>query len=647
MSDFSRLVHQHHALVFRVARSILRDDAAAEDATQDVYLKILRQPETLAAVDNPRAWLCRVASRRALELAREGARRARREEATVMTPRDPGPEEAAFRSELRAHVERLPEDQRAALSLHYFAGLTLSETAAALEVPQGTVASRVSAGLDRLRKVLAAATAPALLAMLESELRACEADRPVPAGVEGRLLRLEGAAGQGAALTAVSRRRAVGAIAALVAVLAGFLLLKDRLDRDGASNDAAGTDTSSRPDASKNPDSTEAVGESASAPDTPDDEVKSVTLKVGSTGYGANGFLCRTARGLTLGVPRYDDGPARYEFDLPDGLVELAGLPAADHSSFQSFLSGGPVEDAPSTWVEVTVSETRVDDGEVRRTVRIDRIETLNPVWLAAWRDLIAAGAALDPLWDLAPGPDRASPLAPAAERLSDAHRRARAARQGETETAWKRMAESRVMHAHENRLVRAGLGASLGPRPTPALLSERFQSSHSAGELEARLLADFGEDARAARIEWFWSMAEPDGSTRVGRGVHEVRWLLKDGDAAFEAKRREQAELRRRFDAQPVPPATPLPCGATLETLADSERAALCLDGGARVLSVESGSSAAAAGLRSGDILWRIAEREVPADAAGWEERLRKAEGDVTLDIVRDGAVLRVTFGR
>ena len=60
-------VREHSRLVYRIAYSVLRDHADAEDATQETFLRVLRYEKKFARIDNPKAWLARIAWRVAVE----------------------------------------------------------------------------------------------------------------------------------------------------------------------------------------------------------------------------------------------------------------------------------------------------------------------------------------------------------------------------------------------------------------------------------------------------------------------------------------------------------------------------------------------------------------------------------------------------
>jgi RNA polymerase sigma-70 factor, ECF subfamily len=150
-----------HALVTR----IVKDDAMAEEVTGDVYLQAWQQAARYdAARGSALAWLLAIARTRAIDRIRVGvaARAAHEpvERAAQMPCARPGPEDACAVDERRRHVHAalacLPPEQRQALELSYFDGLSHGEIAARLEQPLGTVKTRIRLAMSKLRDVLAA-----------------------------------------------------------------------------------------------------------------------------------------------------------------------------------------------------------------------------------------------------------------------------------------------------------------------------------------------------------------------------------------------------------------------------------------------------------------------------------------------------------
>jgi RNA polymerase sigma factor (sigma-70 family) len=144
-----------YALAFR----ILRDPALAEDAVQEAFLAVWRSADAYKRERaKPSTWILTVVHRRAVDLVRrEQRRRGEPLEAAPEPVSAPVDEDVALRDRraaVQAALHRLPGEQRQALELAYYAGLTQSELASRLGVPIGTVKSRMFAGLGRLRELL-------------------------------------------------------------------------------------------------------------------------------------------------------------------------------------------------------------------------------------------------------------------------------------------------------------------------------------------------------------------------------------------------------------------------------------------------------------------------------------------------------------
>lgn len=145
---------------FRLAFRILRDRALAEDAVQEAFLAVWRSADAYKRERaKPSTWILTVVHRRAVDLVRrEQTRRGEPLEVAPEPTSGPADEDAVLRDR-RAAVQgaltELPDEQRQALELAYYGGLTQSELAERLGVPLGTVKSRMFAGLGRLRELLA------------------------------------------------------------------------------------------------------------------------------------------------------------------------------------------------------------------------------------------------------------------------------------------------------------------------------------------------------------------------------------------------------------------------------------------------------------------------------------------------------------
>jgi RNA polymerase sigma factor (sigma-70 family) len=159
LDAYEEIVRAHQTIAFRTAWVITGSAADAEEAAQDAFMKAHAALSRFRTGAPFRPWLLTIVANEARNRARAAGRRERlalraREE------RRPGgavpPPEAALlvserREELLAALGRLSESDRQAIACRYFLELSEAETAAALGCARGTVKSRLSRALDRLR----------------------------------------------------------------------------------------------------------------------------------------------------------------------------------------------------------------------------------------------------------------------------------------------------------------------------------------------------------------------------------------------------------------------------------------------------------------------------------------------------------------
>jgi RNA polymerase sigma factor (sigma-70 family) len=135
-------------LVRRLTWRILGDDASAEDATAEAFIRALTRWPKVRSLPHRDAWIMRVATNVALDALRK-----RRREAGVVLPDEPPWEgaDAAVRLDVGAALAALPRRQREAVVLRHVAGLSEVETAAAMGVSVNTVKTHSARGLGALR----------------------------------------------------------------------------------------------------------------------------------------------------------------------------------------------------------------------------------------------------------------------------------------------------------------------------------------------------------------------------------------------------------------------------------------------------------------------------------------------------------------
>jgi RNA polymerase sigma-70 factor (ECF subfamily) len=143
---FAELYRRHFAAVYRVAFLVCHDAAAAEDIAQEAFLAAVRNLDRFERGRPVRPWLARIASNRAIDWVRARNRRAESELDEVPAS-EAVPDAAGDALTLIAH---LPAEQRQVVALRFVLDLTPGEIAALLDLPRGTVNSRLRRGLDAL-----------------------------------------------------------------------------------------------------------------------------------------------------------------------------------------------------------------------------------------------------------------------------------------------------------------------------------------------------------------------------------------------------------------------------------------------------------------------------------------------------------------
>lgn len=143
-------------LAFRVALGVLRHREDAEDVAQETMARAYRHRDGLRDPDRLRPWLVRIAWRLAIDQRRTARRREARERTFEATGRTAEETAAAddFRRRLWEAIDRLPEGLRMVIVMSGIEGHDVREVARALELPEGTVKSRLHAARRRLAEAL-------------------------------------------------------------------------------------------------------------------------------------------------------------------------------------------------------------------------------------------------------------------------------------------------------------------------------------------------------------------------------------------------------------------------------------------------------------------------------------------------------------
>jgi len=145
-----------HALLLRM----LRETADAEEVLQETFVDAWKRAREYAASrGSVEAWLITIARSRAIDRLRNRGARLRlvkqTEQLALAEPAQPGPADVQAQTRLRRALGTLPPEQRRALELAYWDGLSQSEISRETGDPLGTVKTRVRLGLQRLAELLA------------------------------------------------------------------------------------------------------------------------------------------------------------------------------------------------------------------------------------------------------------------------------------------------------------------------------------------------------------------------------------------------------------------------------------------------------------------------------------------------------------
>jgi RNA polymerase sigma-70 factor, ECF subfamily len=146
---------------YALATRLLGSGSEAEDVVQESFLALWRQADRLQASRGVRSYLLTIVHNRAVDRVRSRSRRPTvelNEDAPFRADEAEEPEAqvtlASERERVRAALTNLSEDQRRCIELTYFAGLTINQAAERLDIPPGTVKSRLRLALGHLKRTM-------------------------------------------------------------------------------------------------------------------------------------------------------------------------------------------------------------------------------------------------------------------------------------------------------------------------------------------------------------------------------------------------------------------------------------------------------------------------------------------------------------
>ncbi|MGB2627147.1 MAG: sigma-70 family RNA polymerase sigma factor [Candidatus Acidiferrum sp.] len=160
-AELETLLAQNAPLAYRVALGVLRNPSEAEDIAQEALLRAYRRFHLLRDAQRFRGWLVRISFRLAIDRLRSLRRRTERESRWAepeLRSRPQSTEEVAagneFKERLATALEELPQRQRLVILLTAIDGYSIDEVAKILEIPVGTVKSRLFKARQRLAEKL-------------------------------------------------------------------------------------------------------------------------------------------------------------------------------------------------------------------------------------------------------------------------------------------------------------------------------------------------------------------------------------------------------------------------------------------------------------------------------------------------------------
>lgn len=158
LAAFESLYNEYARLVYGIALRIVKNETTAEDVAQSVFMTAFAAPRAFRS-GNFAAWIARVTRNRAIDEIRRGSKMADLSQFAIATNEEPLEETVMANvdaGQARALLAKLPSEQRSALEMAFFGGLSHAEIAASTGTPLGTVKTRIRSALSSLRKSITA-----------------------------------------------------------------------------------------------------------------------------------------------------------------------------------------------------------------------------------------------------------------------------------------------------------------------------------------------------------------------------------------------------------------------------------------------------------------------------------------------------------
>jgi RNA polymerase sigma-70 factor (ECF subfamily) len=151
-TQFRELYDREYNAVYRAIRAVVLDPAAAEDLTQETFVRAYRARQRYKPTAPPGAWLRRIGVNLAISHLRRQKLARFLPARLYVAPDRREYEQAEARDVVTKALAALSPKLRAAVVLHYYEGMTRDEIAATLRIPAGTVASRIAKAVAIMRR---------------------------------------------------------------------------------------------------------------------------------------------------------------------------------------------------------------------------------------------------------------------------------------------------------------------------------------------------------------------------------------------------------------------------------------------------------------------------------------------------------------
>lgn len=155
VASLGRLAEKYEAWLLSLARALTKDQSLAHDAVQETWMRVIRYADGFAGRSSVKTWVYRILVNRCIDMRNERA--SLKEEQRLDAGQALHPSSHSHQSidpQLERALDKLDEQSRVLLLLHYHKGLTHDEVAIVFDVPLGTIKSRLHSALARLREHL-------------------------------------------------------------------------------------------------------------------------------------------------------------------------------------------------------------------------------------------------------------------------------------------------------------------------------------------------------------------------------------------------------------------------------------------------------------------------------------------------------------